>query len=212
MHSLVIFGVFTHNLCTSHIVYSRLKEVEYHSHAIFSISSVSCRGTQCTQTFHIFSYCNAQTIVALPASFKKCAAISRHMSVILRWQSSSRSVCMHYTVSSNIVLGCPSCSLLRMFVLPSWNIDCHYWTFVRYFLLLKNEQYFASHNWRVECRSNSLLHKPNTYKTRWIHSKLFVQTDATILSTCPKCHHDSVTRMREKNKHYYFWSAPCNFE
>ncbi len=82
------------------------------------------------RTFHTLSCCNAQTIVALPALSKKCAAISHCKSVILRqW---SRRASMQGMVSSNIVLGCPSCLLLYMFVLPSQNISCYCWMFLSF--------------------------------------------------------------------------------
>ncbi len=40
---------------------------------------------------------------------------------------------------------------------------------------------YTFHNWRAQFLSNLPVHKPNTYKTSWIHSNLLVQTGVTIL-------------------------------
>ncbi len=60
----------------------------------FWYSSMSCPGTQCVQTFHITSCCNAQTIVASWNSGRKCTAISYRMSVIVGQWSFLRRACI----------------------------------------------------------------------------------------------------------------------
>ncbi len=65
-------------------------------------------------------------------------------------------------------------------------------------LALKNKQHSVPRNWRAKFFSNSSLHKPNMYKTRWIHVKLFAQTGVTILSTCANFCPANVIRMRGK--------------
>ncbi len=76
-----------------------------------------------------------------------------------------------------------------------------------YFIALKTEQQFVPCNPRAVFLSNPSLHKVSTYKTRWIHSKLFVQTGVVILSTRAKFCRISVTKMRGKNRLLYFWST-----
>ncbi len=63
---------------------------------------------------------------------------------------------------------------------------------------VKNEQHFTPCNQRLEFLSNSSLHQPNTYKTHWTHSKLFVQTGVTIPSTYAKFCCVNVTRIQGK--------------
>ncbi len=127
------------------------------------------------------------------------------------------SLCMfvvpsRYVCSLSLLLVYVCCPFsLCMFIVPSWNIDSLRWMFLQnYFLLLKNKEYLAPHSQIAEFLFSSILCKPNTYKTCWIHSKVFEQTGVAILSTCAKFHHTSVTRMREKNWYCYFWSAPLS--
>ncbi len=184
----------------------------------FCCSSVGCWGTQCEQTLSISSCYNAQTIVASLALCENHAAISGRMSVIVR-HGHLQKECVRICISlSNVLFGRTLHLSLCMFVFPSQNINRH-WSFLHrqhvkvefrlrnYSLLLENKQQFTSHNWREEFRSNSSLCKLNTYKTCWIHSKLFVWTGVTILSTCAKFCHISVTRMRKKNRRCYFLSV-----
>ncbi len=143
--------------------------------------------------------CKLQTIIALPASSEKHPAIFHHMSVIVKWWSSSSTAHTHQTILSSIMVSCSSHSSLWMCVHPSQNIDCHRWKFLsslhsffykqcindnefqlqNYFLWLKNKQHFTPCNRTVKFLSNSSLYKPNTYRIHWIHSKLFVRISVT---------------------------------
>ncbi len=117
-----------------------------------------------------------------------------------------KSAYVSHTVLSNIIFSQPFHLSWCMFVLPSWNINYHCRKCINndefglrnYFPLLKNKQQVTPRNRIVEVLSNSSLHKPNTHKTHWISSELFVQSDVTNLSTCTKFCHTSVTRVRER--------------
>ncbi len=134
----------------------------------FRCSPISCRGTQPAQMFCNSGYCNARSIVASPDLCEKHVVISHRMSVIVKGQLSLTRICTQCTVLSNIMLSCPLCLSSCMFGLPSRNIYCHQWTFLKfiiffflllctngnefwlsnYFLLLKTEQHFATYNRR----------------------------------------------------------------
>ncbi len=121
-----------------------------------------------------------------------------------------------------------SCLLLCVFVLPSWNIDCHFGVFLRFVtfssLLAMHKQWWISPLELFSIvKTRTTLHMsqakgvvsfqfismpPTTYKTCLIHSKLLIWTSVTILSTCVKFCCVSVTTMCEKNRRYYFWNAP----
>ncbi len=63
--------------------------------------------------------------------------------------------------------------------------------------VVKTEEHFTPRSWRAEFLSNSSLHKSNTHKTCWIHSKLFVRTGeymCKILSR--KCYQSARKKIR----------------
>ncbi len=85
----------------------------------------------------IFNICLFSAFIRLKIAIPNKFVIFHHITswTCVSWLiviSSLRRECTYHTVSSTVVLNHPSHSPSCMFVLPSWNIHCHCWMFLRF--------------------------------------------------------------------------------